>query len=241
MKNQQYLQTLWQDWWIIVAIVLVTTGLGLAYSYAQTPIYEATATFVVNPGVRIAETYDLVYSINTLTARTSLATTYSNILESRTIFEAAAETLNLPPEIIAAYEANSVVLPDSNVLLLQVQGPSPDLAADLANAIGEAGLEYVAGLQEVYELRRLDPAATEPEPVSPNRLADILLGLTIGLLGGLAFVILRRALSQPFGEQRLVLNPTPLRSEIDSPEVKNVKNVGSKTALQTNFSPSQPD
>jgi uncharacterized protein involved in exopolysaccharide biosynthesis len=241
MKNQQYLQTLWQDWWIIVAVVLVTTGLGLAYSYAQTPIYEATATFVINPSIRIAETYDLLYSLDTLAARTSLATTYSNVLESRTIFEAAAESLNLPPEIIAAYEANSVVLPDSNVLLLQVQGPSPDLAADLANAIGAAGLEYVAGLQEVYELRRLDPAATEPEPVSPNRLADILLGLMIGLLGGLAFVILRRILSQPFGEQRLVLNPTPLRSEIDSSETKNVKNVGSKTALQTNFSPSQPD
>lgn len=242
MKNQQYLQMMRQDWWIVIAIMLVVTGVGLAYSYTQKTIYETTATFVVNPSMLIAETYDMVYSINTLTARTSLATTYSNILESRIILEAAANTLRLPPEIVADYEINSVVLPDSNVLLLQVQGPSPVLTADLANAIGEAGLEYVAGLQEVYELRRLDPAVANPEPISPNRITDLLLAITIGLLGGLAFVLLRRFLTQPLAQPRsLVLKPRPLAVEFDPSETKQVKNVGSKTALQAQFSPSKPD
>lgn len=216
MKLNQYLQIIQQDWWIIMAILLIVTGLGLGYSYTQTPTYEATATFVVNPSVRIAETYDQVYSINTLTARTSLATTYSNVLESRIIIEAAVNTLNLPPEIVASYEVNSVVLPDSNVLLLQVQGPSPDLTADLANAIGTAGLEYITGLQEVYELRRLDPAITVPEAIAPNRSIDVLLAAMIGLLGGLAFVILRRFLREPLVSlPPLPLKPAPLRAEID--------------------------
>lgn len=216
MKLNQYLQIIQQDWWIIMAILLIVTGLGLGYSYTQTPTYEAIATFVVNPSVRIAETYDQVYSINTLTARTSLATTYSNVLESRIIVEAAANTLNLPPEITAGYEVNSVVLPDSNVLLLQVQGPSPDLTADLANAIGTAGLEYVTGLQEVYELRRLDPAIAVPEAIAPNRSIDVLLAAMIGLLGGLAFVLLRRFLREPLVSlPPRPLKPAPLRAEID--------------------------
>lgn len=242
MKLQPYLQMIRQDWWIILAIVLVISGVGLAYSYNQPTIYETTATFVVNPSVRIAETYDMVYSINTLTARTSLATTYSNILESRTTSEAAAQVLKLPPEIMADYTVNSVVLPDSNVLLLQVDGPSPDLAADLANAIGMAGLEYVAGLQEVYELRGLDPAIVNPEPIAPNRAMDALLAVTIGLLGGLSFTLLRRFLNQPMGRQRpFVLSPKPLMAEVDPAETKPVKNMTGKTALQARLSPSKSD
>ncbi|MBE7551683.1 MAG: hypothetical protein HS126_11490 [Anaerolineales bacterium] len=240
MKTSQYLRIIQQDWWIIIAILLITMGVGLAYSYAQPPAYEATATFVVNPSVRIADTYDLVYTINTLTARTSLATTYSNILEGRIILEAAADTLNLPPQIRASYQVNSVVLPDSNVLLLQVEGPSPDLAADLANAIGTAGLGYITGLQEVYELRRLDPALANPAPIAPDHLTDLLLAAMVGLLGGLTFVILRRILAQPIGRQRpFILNPSPAR--IDLSETGNVKNVGNKTTRPTHFAPSQPD
>jgi capsular polysaccharide biosynthesis protein len=133
-----------------------------------------------------------------------------------------------------------VVLPDSNVLLLQVQGLSPDLAADLTNAIGTAGLEYISGMQEVYELRRLDPAVANSEPISPDRLTDTLLAATIGLLGGLAFVILRHILAQPIGRPRpFVLRPAP--AKIDLSETGNLKNVGSKTTPQTHFVPSQPD
>ena len=89
MQIQQYLRILRESWWVIIAMLLLSTGVGLAYSYSQTPTYEATATFVVNPSVRIAQTDDVLNSIDTLASRTSLATTYSNILKSRVVIEAA--------------------------------------------------------------------------------------------------------------------------------------------------------
>jgi succinoglycan biosynthesis transport protein ExoP len=214
MQIRQYILILRAGWWIILAVLLVTSGAGLAYSYAQAPTYEAAATFVVNPSVRIAETYDLLYSIDTLAGRTSLATTYANILKSRQVIDSAAASLGLSPDSLAEYDINAVVLPDSNVLLLQVQGPSAYLAADLANSIGTSGLEYISKLQAVYELRRLDAALVELKPVSPDHVTNITLSVALGLLGGVSLVILRQVLLQLFGEeQTFVLETVPVLSE----------------------------
>ncbi len=223
MQIQQYLRILRESWWIVVAVLLVSTGGGIAYSYSQTPIYETTATFVVNPSMRIAETYDKLYSLDTLGGRTSLATTYANVLKSRVIVEAAATSLGLPLEMLEGYDINAVVLPDSSVLLLQIQGPSPYLAADLTNAIGTVGLDYISNLQEIYELRRLDQAVVELEAISPNHLVDVALSVIVGLAGGVGFVILRQFLMQLFGgEQQLSMSAqslTPSISGVDEEDV----------------------
>jgi capsular polysaccharide biosynthesis protein len=124
------------------------------------------------------------------------------------VIESAAASLGLSPDNLAEYDINAVVLPDSNVLLLQVQGPSAHLAADLANTIGTAGLEYIGNLQGVYELRRLDVALVEPKPVSPNHVTNITLSVALGLLGGVTFVILRQVLLQSFGEEQPFVRET---------------------------------
>jgi capsular polysaccharide biosynthesis protein len=187
MQNQQFIRTLVDGWWIIVTAVLISTGIGLAYSYSLPSVYESTSTFVVNPTIQIGNTYDQLYSIDTLAGRTSLATTYSNILKSRSIIEMAAQAINLSSEELAKHEINAVVLPDSNVILLQVHGPSPVTAANLANAIGGAGLAYIKNLQEIYELRALDLALVDPIPISPNHLIDVSLGVLLVLRRGKAF------------------------------------------------------
>ncbi|MFN8455463.1 MAG: Wzz/FepE/Etk N-terminal domain-containing protein [Anaerolineae bacterium] len=203
MQIQQYVQLLREGWWIILATALISTGAGTAYSYSKETIYESSASFVVNPATRIAETYDLLYSIDTLAGRSGVATTYSNILDSRVIIQAAAASLGLPPESITPYEINTVVLPDSSVLMLRIQGPSPVLAADLANAIGTVSIEYISKLQAIYELRRLDLAVLHPDPISPDHPVDIALAGIVGLAGGIGFLFLRYFLAQ------LLVIPSP--------------------------------
>lgn len=233
---QQYFRIIRDSWWIILAMILVSTGISVAYSYAQTPIYETTATFVVNPNVHITQTDEVLYSLDTLAGRTSLATTYANVLKSKVIIDQAATVLNVPPPMLENYTINAVVLPDSSVLSLQIQGPSPALIADLANAIGDIGVGYISNLQEIYELRRLDPAVIEAEPISPNHLVDITLGVMIGLIGGVAFAFLRQALAQ---ETRTA---TPaVTGELNDSNGQAVINDRNKKTLQANFSSSQPD
>jgi len=227
MQIQQYIRILRESWWIIIAILLVTTGIALAYSYSQTPIYETTATFVVNPGVRIAQTDDVLYSIDTLAGRSSLATTYANILQSRIIVETARQSLELPPAMLQDYKITAVVLPDSSVLMLRVQGTSPVLAADLANAIGESGLQYIGNLQEIYELHQLDLATVEPDPISPNHGVDITLGILAGLMGGVAFTILRQFLLNAYSDEQPYPALPGATSKIDFDDTKFVVDINS--------------
>lgn len=241
IRFQQYLRIIRESWWIILAIVLISTGISIVYSYSQKPVYEATATFVVNPNVHITKTDEVLYSLDTLAGRTSLATTYSNILKSKVIIEQAAASLNVPSQMFEDYTINAVVLPDSSVLSLQIQGLSPALVADLANAIGTIGVEYISNLQEIYELRRLDLAVVNPEPISPNHPVDITLSVIISIISGVAFAILRQLLVQSFGEETKTTTSAAAAVEFNVSNNQDVISDRNKTTFQTNFSSSQPD
>lgn len=195
MDVQQYVQAIRSGWWILLALLLVSLGVGIAYSYSQTPVYESTTSFVANPAFRIDNNRDAIDSIDTLAARSGVVATYCQVLQSTVVFEQAAASLGLfPTDIVETYRANCVVLPDSSVLQVDVQGPSAQLTADLANAIGQAGLNYVSDLQEVYELRLLDTATVSSDPISPNHGLDIVLSGVLGLMGGLVLLFIRAAL-----------------------------------------------
>jgi capsular polysaccharide biosynthesis protein len=104
------------------------------------------------------------------------------------------------------YEVSCVVLPDSSVLQLSVKGPSPQLTADLANTIGAAGLDYVQSLQEVYNLRVLDAAATPDSPIAPVMPVNLGLGATIGLIMGLVVTYIQQTFIQ---QRQAALSPAP--------------------------------
>lgn len=206
MDVQQYVQAIRYGWWILLALLLMSLGVGVAYSYSQTPIYEATTSFVANPAFRIDNTRDAIDSIDTLAARSGVVATYCQVLQSATVFESATRSLGLfSADVAGVYRVSCVVLPDSSVLQVDVQGPSAQLAADLANAIGQAGLDYVSGLQEVYELHLLDEAVATATPISPNHGLDVLLSGVLGLMVGFIVLFIRTA-TRPAGGMALRLS-----------------------------------
>jgi capsular polysaccharide biosynthesis protein len=201
MSPKEFLQALREGWWVVVAAALLCTGAAMAYSYSLEPVYEASATFVANPSVRISSTDDILYSLDTLASRSTLVNTFCEILTSRAIWNEAVGALSLSAELALdlaggqdGVPVKCIVAPESNVVRLSVEGPSSRLTADLTNAIGDAGITYISGLQEVYELHRLDEAVPSRQPTFPNHLMDLGFGLTVGVLGGLAIAFLRYAL-----------------------------------------------
>ena len=197
MKLQDYIQAFIKDWWILAAAVLIGVGGTFFYSYTRPAQYESVASFVASSRLRTTDPGDLINSIDTLTARSGVVTTYCEVLRSQAIIDQATASIGVSPEsVLNTYDVSCVVLPDSSVLQLSVRGPSDELVTDLANAIGNVGVQYVSNLQEVYELRRLDTATLPENPVLPNHLIDITLGLILSITAGIALIILRMTLNE---------------------------------------------
>ena len=199
IKLSQYLKAFLRYWWLVVAMMLLSIGVGLAYSNSQTPLYEAKVVYVASPNLAITDTGDLINGLSTVVRNTELITTACEILESQIIREMAAQRLGIPITMSTDYRVGCVVLPDSTILQVTVQGESPELAADLANALGTTGAVYINDLYEIVKLSLLDSAEVDSEAIFPNHLTNITLSAIVGLAGAVGFIVLRETLLQFWG------------------------------------------
>jgi len=87
------------------------------------------------------------------------------------------------------YTYESVVLPGSSVLELTVKGPDPQMAADIANAIGNQTINFTRHLNQVINLDFLDQAEPSAIPYSPKPLQNAGLAIALGLVGGIGLVV----------------------------------------------------
>ena len=196
----QYLKALQRYWWLIVAMVLISIGFGLAYSTSQTPIYEAEMQILASPNLAIGDTGDLIYGLGTIVRNSGITVTSCEIIESQPIREQAARELGVPIDVANQYDVNCVVLPDTTILQTRVQGESPELAADLANALGADGMVYINELYEIVEVQFLGLATPDDNPISPNHMINVAMSAVIGMMGAVGFIILRETLVQFLGQ-----------------------------------------
>ena len=203
MEIRLYLQMLLRSWWIIALAALVALTASLGASYLAVPQYQATARFIINPSAAITASADVVRSLDTLD-RPSVAATYVEVMNSQRIFADSVTALNINPAdpSLSAYAVQAVVLPSSSVLQLSVSGPNPDVAAELANMIGNQSINYAKRVNSVYSMEFLDSATPDPTPVSPLPLRDAGLALVLGVFGGAVLAILSEQIRMPIESLR---------------------------------------
>lgn len=185
-----------RGWWLVLLCTLTATVASLLLSYTTTPIYIATARFVVSPDAALSVGTDVINSINTLDKR-SIATTYAAVLNSNTIFTQAIVDLKLDPDEASDYMRSVVVLPESNVLEVSVEGSNPQMAMMLANSIGKQAVDYIDGLNQGFNIRVLDPAQMPIEPIRPQPARDASLAIVFGVVLGASLAIVREQVTAP--------------------------------------------
>ena len=191
MELNLYLQMIRRGWWLIAltALIALTTSLGI--TFLQTPQYEVVARFIITPGALGDSSPSTVLSgLNTIN-NTSVMTTYAEVMTSNRIYTDTLAFLQLQPSALEKYTYDSVVLPNSSILELTVKGPNPQVAADIANAIGHQTINFTRRLNQVINLDFLDLAEPSVIPYSPKPLQNAGLAIILGLMGGAALVIVR--------------------------------------------------
>jgi len=195
MEIRFYLRMIQRGWWLILISALVAVNFSLIYSYfVVVPQYEAVARFIVSPNLQNIESRDLINSLEALDKR-SIISTYAEVVNSRQIFNGTVELLNQDPANFTAYTTDVTVLPEANIIRFSVRGPDPDVAALLANNVGQYAIDYVRALYVIYNIDFLDKAVPPTVPFKPSPVQDASLALLLGIVVGVGLAIFRDQLS----------------------------------------------
>lgn len=199
IRLKMYLRVLLQSWWIIALTVIVAVSATLFLDLLTRPVYRTQLQLLIAPNMTGFDGRDLIYSLDTLDQR-SIVATYVEIVNSNRIRREAMTEIGIAPEDALRYQLIAVALPEANVLELAVEGPDPEVAADIANAAANQTITYVTETYDIYRLELLDPASVPVRPISPTPLRDASLALIVGLVLGSVLAIFRDQIRQPLLE-----------------------------------------
>jgi succinoglycan biosynthesis transport protein ExoP len=141
---KDYYRTLRKHRWLVCGVFLATVFTVAVWSFVQTPIYQASATVLIEPEPPKFLNIQEVSPIGSPTQ--DYYRTQYEIMVSRPIIERVIETLNLKKRIpgleragdpVRALLGSVTVEPKRNTRLVQVrfEHPDPGMAAEVANAL----------------------------------------------------------------------------------------------------------
>jgi diguanylate cyclase (GGDEF)-like protein len=207
METRLYFQMLRRGWWMIVLTTLTALVVSLAATYVAVPQYQAVARFIVSPSNQLINGTEVLNSLATLNSQ-SVMSTYAEVMSSARIYNDTLAFLQLKPRDLKDYTYQATVVSSSSVIELTVKGPDPNLAAKIANTLGEQTINFTSNLNQVFTVGFLDVAVPPIVPVSPKPLVNAGLAVVVGLVIGSGLAILNEQLRIPLESfrQRLHLD-----------------------------------
>ena len=190
---------------VLIPILCVSAAIGLAMR--QTPTYRASASVYLS--LQAGETVSELVQGSTYVQ--NLVRSYSAIASMPIVLEPVIARLGLevaPRELSAAVKISAPL--DTSIIKIEVSDASPEQAAAIANAMTDQ-LALTASVLAPSEGKTLDgikittvsPAVPPQFPSSPNKKLDAVVGLVLGLILAVAYVVGREVLN------------TKVRSEAD--------------------------
>ncbi|WP_319435029.1 polysaccharide biosynthesis tyrosine autokinase [Mycobacterium sp. RTGN5] len=209
MKLQDFAKLL-RTRWITVCVTTLVAVLGaLAYTFATTPLYEASTRLFVSTSSN-SSLSDL-YQGNRFSQERVLS--YTELLMGATLAQRTIDKLNLDMNA-DTLKANvkATAKPDTVLIDVSVLDPSPVRARDIANAmsdefvvmVGELETPAKGGVQPDSRVVVEQRASIPEAPVIPNTPRNIAVGLAAGLLLGVGLAVLRDRLDNTVKDRELL-------------------------------------
>jgi capsular exopolysaccharide synthesis family protein len=187
--------------WVVVLVLLLTTGLGAAFAFQQPKRYESVATVALTPDTKSDTGF---VPSDTLTA---LVRTYAQTARSRVNID-RAEQINGGP---LPGSVDTETQEGAGILRIVGKDSSPQGAAVTARVVAQAFLDSIED-NGLLTASVVDPAAAPSSPVQPRPPLVIgvsaLLGLIAGLMLAFALEYFRRRVQT--AEDIAEFTPTPV-------------------------------
>jgi capsular polysaccharide biosynthesis protein len=171
--------------WILPLVLAFSVGTAYVVTARQTPIFRGSATLVLVPATQIVEGSDLLRSLETLERRTVIAT-FAQLPSADRIRAAAARDIALRPDSLGYFRSQALVIPNTNLIRIEAEGPDAARAAAFANALASVTTVEAKAMYRVFEMTTLTAAVQPTVPVAPNPRRAVALAAILGAFLGVA-------------------------------------------------------
>lgn len=178
--------------WLCAALVLLGVGAAVGYAYTQPVVYKAETRLAV-AGSDLSAQLVPAFAF----ASEELAANYARYLNTEGTEDALAETIGAPPGGLVDIMASPI--PESNVLRIEAEATTPEVAVEAAERLAEQLIEQVnqSRLQDAEAEEALQQytdisaqvAAVEQEVLDITTRIDLVVGGAAGDVGQLRAVL----------------------------------------------------
>lgn len=194
-------KAIWKRLWIVIVVALIC---GSAFYFATRtfimPTYQTQFSAYVNN--RNSTENATTITSSDLLASQSLASTYAEIISSRTVLEAAAQQagLNYLYEDLANV-VSTQASGETEIITTYVVMEDPQEAVILAEAIAAVAPRYVSQIVEGTSMQIIDNPVLPVNPVGPNAPKNALIGFMLGAIFSSALIVIKELIDDTVKEE----------------------------------------
>lgn len=213
---------------VILGTTLVTMLAAFAVTFfIMTPKYNATTEILVN---RKLSANLQGAQFQQVQADVQMISTYKDIITSPTVLkEVNQEVKTYPgyPGSMAKLKKTLVISNSQNSQVFSVTAKStdPQTAARIANQTAKVFQKKIGKIMSINNVSIVSEAVSNEKPVSPRKTLNILIGIVVGMLLGMAIAFIleltdRTVTSESFLTDELGLTSLGVVSEIDQKDIE---------------------
>ncbi|MBZ2405254.1 YveK family protein [Liquorilactobacillus hordei] len=194
-------------WGILGAIVALIVSFIL-----MTPKYSASIDLLVN---QKANNESLQYNVQQ--ADLQAINTYEDVIKKPVILEPVVKELRQKDNYSGSVKSLEKLVSITNetssqVLTVTVTDTNAYTAADLANSIGKVFSQKIKKMMKVDNVTIVTKATANTTPISPNKKLNFLIGVFVGLLIGIAIVVIKDLLDTTVRDEKFLTEELGLTS-----------------------------
>lgn len=178
--------------WLIISGIAFAICVFSIVNFLIAPTYESRVSFYVNNGNNVSHSQPIQNS--DLQAAESLATTYSKILESNSVFDAVLNALGSDNKLSRAELSSMVsvsVVDDTQLLEVVVSSNDAKLACRIAECFAEVSPTEIIRITKAGSVEIVDSPEVASNKSSPKTVFDIIIGFIIGVVVAAVIVIFK--------------------------------------------------
>lgn len=187
---------------MIISLSLIGLILAAIFTFfIATPQYSATTQLLVNQTTGNAEGIQL----NDINTNVQMINTYRDIIKGPVILDEVAETLDLGSSVGQLASQIEIVTQDnSQVFSLNVINENPYTASDIANTTASIFQDEVGNIMNVENVTIISEAVPSANPVSPNNVLNLIIGLLLGAMLGVGAAFLLEFMDKSVKDERFI-------------------------------------